>query len=285
VLAAAARAWTVAVVRAKDVLLLDITSPLRPARSAPRALPPEVRDAHIVSADLSPDGKTLAIASDEGNKVTLLDLAPHGQAPVAATLPVLPDVRESVISDVAFSPIGDTLWIATGDTPRSTASGPQPTQVFAARLEGAAPVSLRVARNLTIPEAGGPDRLSTGRTIPLPSGSAIRLPPERATVFVAGRGRLPGGDQAPAASSVVYRVGAEDAPTAMLNEPGRFGQPDLSPDGRWLLTGLIAADGSVRLFAARADARPGAPRSIPLLGPSPKPAGRDYQLPSVRVQP
>src|SRR6185436_12835816 len=110
------------------------------------------------------------------------------------------------------------------------------------------PVSLRVARNLTIPEAGGPDRLSTGRTIPLPSGSAIRLPPERSTVFVAGRGRLPDGEHAPAASSVVFRVGAEDAATTMLNEPGRFGQPDLSPDGRWLLSGLIASDGSVRLF-------------------------------------
>jgi hypothetical protein len=80
-------------------------------------------------------------------------------------------------------------------------------------------------------------------------------------------------------------VGAEDAATSLLDELGRFGQPDLTPDGRWLLTGLIAADGSVRLFSARADGRPGEPRSIPLLGPCPRPAGRDYQLPSVRIQP
>ena len=76
--------------------------------------------------------------------------------------------------------------------------------------------------------------------------------------------------------------------TTMLAQPsrvGRFGQPDLSPDGRWLLTGLIADDGSVRLFAARADGRPGEPRSIPLLGPCAKLAGLDHQLPSVRVQP
>jgi len=89
----------------------------------------------------------------------------------------------------------------------------------------------------------------------------------------------------PPSVGIVYRVGAEDAATAMLGQPGRFGQPDLSPDGRWLLTGQVGADGAVRLFAARADGRPGPPRSIPLLGPTAKPAGRDYQLPSVRVQP
>jgi hypothetical protein len=144
-------------------------------------------------------------------------------------------------------------------------------------------VTLRLARAVTIREAGGPDRLSTGRTIPLASGSAIRLPPERATVFVAARAAA--ADGAAGLASAIFRVGAEDAATTMLDEPGRFGQPDLSPDGRWLLSALIAPDGAVRLYAARADARPGAPRAVPLLGPTPKPAGREYQLPSVRVQP
>jgi hypothetical protein len=280
VLAAAARAWTVALVRAKDVMLLDVTSALRPARSTLRPLPPEIRDVRIVSADLSPDGKTLAIATDEGNKVTLLDVSARGQATTLTSLSVAPDARESIIADVAFSPLGDTLWITTGDTERSRPSGPQLTQVHAARLENG---TLNLARTVAIREAGGPDRLSTGRTIPLASGSAIRLPPERATVFVAAAARE--GEAGAAPNGVVFRVGAEDAATAMLSEAGRFGQPDLSPDGRWLLTSLIAADGSVRLFAARADARPGAPRAVPLLGPTAKPAGRDHQLPSVRVQP
>jgi hypothetical protein len=290
-LASSARAWTLAVVRPGDVVLLDVTSPLRPARSAPRTFPADVRDARIVSADLSPDGKLLALASEEGNRVTLLDVAPRGKAEVAATLPVLPDVRESVIADVAFSPLGDTLWIATGDTPRSRAAGPQPTQVFAARIEGqnaavtGAPISLRVARTLTLNDAASPDRLSTGRTIPLASGSAIRLPPERATVFLTGRARGTGEIAADKAPAVVLRVGAEDAAAVMLSETGRFGQPDLSPDGRWLMMAQVAADGAVRLHAVRADGRPGAPKSIPMLGPTARPAGRDYQLPSVRVQP
>jgi hypothetical protein len=293
-LAAASRAWTLAVVRTRDVELLDVTSPLRPARSAPRPFPAEIADARIAAADLSPDGKRLALASEEGNRVALLDIAAHGRASVAASLSVLPDVRESVISDVAFSPVGDTLWVATGDTPRSRAAGPQPTQVFAARLDaaGAGPATLTLARTLTLNDAQAPDRLATGRIIPLPSGSSIRLPPERATVFLAGQARA-GADAAAAAAAgpakgVVFRVGAEDAASSMLAEPGRFGHPDLSPDGRWLLTGLVAPDGSVRLFAARADGRPGEPRSIPVLGPTSTPTSTsagEHALPSVRVQP
>jgi hypothetical protein len=280
-LAASGRAWTLAIVHAEDVELLDVSSPLHPVRGAPRPFPAEVRDAGVVAADLSPDGKRLALAGEDGNRVTLLDVEAHGRASVAATLSVPPDVRESVVADLAFSPAGDTLWIVTGDTPRSHASGPQPTQVFAARVDEASPVTL--ARALTLPEAGTPERLSTGRTIPLPSGSAIRLPPERATVFLAGGTRAAG--EGNPAKGAVYRVGAEEAAPAMLVEPGRFGHLDLSPEGRWLLAPLVGADGSTRLFAARADARPGEPRSIPLLGPCAKPAGREYALPSVRVQP
>jgi WD40-like Beta Propeller Repeat len=291
-LAAAGRAWTVAVVRESDVVLLDVTSPLRPARSAPRALPPEVRDARIVSADLSPDGKILAVAGEQGNRVTLLDMLPRGQAPIAAVVAILPDVRESVLSDLAFSPVGDTLWTASGDTPRSRASGPQPTQVFAVRVQTDAQgqVSLRVTRVVTIHDAQAPARLSTGRARPLASGSAIRLPPERATVFLTAQAR-PQADaddkmeSPPVPPGVVFRLGAEDAATAAINGPGRIGQPDLSPDGRWLLAGLIADDGSVRLLSAASDARPGAPRSVPILGPTAKPEGRERQLPSVRVQP
>jgi WD40-like Beta Propeller Repeat len=292
-LAAASRAWTVAVVRAGNVELLDVTSPLHPARSAPRPFPADVRDGRIAAADLSPDGKRLAIASEEGNRVTLLDVAERGRATVAASLAVLPDVRESVIADVAFSPGGDTLWIAAGDTSRSRAAGPQPTQVFAARLEApnggvAAPVTLTVARALTLPDAQAPERISTGRTIPLPSGSAIRLPPERVTVFLTAKARPSTATDdklatPPPSPGAVYRVGAEDAATAMLVEAGRFGAADLTPDGRWMLVPHVGDDGAVRLFAVRADGRPGAPRSIPMLGPVAR-AG-DHALPTVRVQP
>src|SRR5262245_5450446 len=121
--AAAARAPVLAIVREGDVLLLDTSSPLRPARSAPRALPADIRGAHIVAADLSPDGKLLAIAMAEGNRVALLDLGSRGKATVAGEVSIAPDVRESVLVDVAFSPVGDTLWVLSGDTPRSRPAG------------------------------------------------------------------------------------------------------------------------------------------------------------------
>ncbi len=280
--AVAARAWTLVVVRARDVVVLDLSSPLRPARSAPRALPKELADAGIVAVDLSPDGKLLAVAEETSNQIALVDISAHGHAALATTLAVLPDVRESVLADVAFSPLGDTLWIAAGDTPRSRASGPQPTQVLAARLEGqGTSLSLRLARTVTIAEGVAPARIAAGRTLPMASGSAIRLPPERTTIFVSAHA------QGTPAHGAVFRVGAEDAAATMLSEPGRFGQPDLSPDGRWMLAPLVSPDGAVRLFAARADARPGVSQSIPLLGTSSTASsGRSAQRPpSLRVQP
>ncbi len=277
--AAAARAWTLAVVRARDVALVDLSSALRPARGPTRPLPVEVREAGVAAADLSPDGKRLAVASETGNRVVLLDLGVPAAA-VVASLDVLPDVREGVLADVTFSPTGDTLWIVAGDTPRSRASGPQPTQVIAARVEageGGAP-TLRLARTVTVADGAAPERIAAGRTIPLASGSAIRLPPERASVFVSGRSR------ASATSGAVFRVGAADAAPTMLAEPGRFGQADLTPDGRWLLAPLVASDGSLRLYATPNDARPGTPKSIPLLA-APRAGAEARRLPALRVQP
>src|SRR4051812_45716266 len=245
-LAAAGRAPMLAVVREKDVMLLDTSSPLRPARSTPRPLPPEIVRAHVIAADLSPDGKLLAVATSDGNRVALLDLVPRGRAGIAGQLAIVPDVRESVLVDVAFSPAGDTLWVLSGDTPRSRASGPQPTELRALRL-GASPESLtklEIARAVTVSAARDPARIAVGRAPPLVSGAAIRLPPERATVFFAAASKPPQAspDVAPATpaatvpdEAAVFRVGVEDAATVAIAAVGRLGMPDLSFDGRWLL--------------------------------------------------
>jgi len=297
-LAAAGRAPVLAVVRENDVLLLDTSSPLRPARSAPRALPPEIRRAHVVAADLSPDGKLLAIATADGNRVALLDLVPRGRATLAGGLSVLPEVRESVLVDVAFSPAGDTLWVLSGDTARSRASGPQPAELRALRL-GASPESLsnlEVARVVAVGAARDPARIGVGRAPPLVSGAAIRLPPERATVFFAAASKPPEAAPEIAAGTAaattpneaaVFRVGVEDAATVVIAAVGRLGMPDLSFDGRWLLAPVAAADGGVRVLSTAVDGRPApAPAPVDVVRAAPgeaPPAARP--LPQLRIQP
>ena len=174
--------------------------------------------AHVVAADLSPDGKLLAVSTADGNRVALLDLVPRGRAAVAGQLAIVPDVRESVLVDVAFSPAGDTLWVLSGDTPRSRASGPQPTELRALRL-GASPESLtklEIARAVTIAAARDPARIAVGRAPPLVSGAAIRLPPGRATVFFA------------AASKPTIETGPSKGPVPPAR--GSDGQSPSTPD-------------------------------------------------------
>jgi hypothetical protein len=297
-LAAAARAQVLAVVREADVLLLDTSSPLRPARSAPRALPKEIRDAHVVAADLSPDGKLLAVATADGNRVALLDLVPRGKAALAGDLSVVAEVRESVLVDVAFSPAGDTLWVLSGDTPRSRAAGPQPAELRALRI-GASPESLshiEVARAVSVGAARDPERIGIGRAAPLVSGAAIRLLPERATVFFAAAAKPPqanvettGGVPSAATPSeaAVFRVGVEDAATIAIAALGRLGLPDLSFDGRWLLAPVAAADGSVRVLATAADGRPAAaPAPVDVVrGGAGESAPAARPAPQLRIQP
>ncbi len=307
-MAAAGRTQVLAVVRADDVVIVDTTSPLRPTRSAPRPLPKDVRLAKIVAADLSPDGKLLAVATADGNRVVLLDLVRGGRAPVAGAIAVLPEVRQSTLVDVAFSPTGDTLWVLSGDTARSRAAGPQPTELRAIRI-GASPESLAkldIARVVRIEGAMDPSRMTLGRALPLASGAAIRLPPERTTVFFSAGSRPAGtGGDAPAAApapgeaaaptpasaapteTAVFRVGSSDAATVAISALARLGLPDLSFEGRWLLAPAMAADGSVRIMATAVDGRP-APTPAPVdvlqaVGGETPAASRP--APQLRIQP
>lgn len=283
-LSAAARAPMLAVVRADDVVLLDLTSPLSPARSMPRSLPKAVRDAGLVASEISPDGKLLAAITGQGNRLLVLDLVPRGQAPLVAELALAPDVRVGILIDVAFSPDGQTLWVISGDTPASRPSGPQPTQLYAVRLRGSAraQVELDLARTVRIPDAVEPSRLSTGRALPLASGAAIRLPPERAPVFLSAREPS---TAAGAASAAIFRVEADDQATRAAGAPGAAGRVDLSPDGRWLLAPITGIDGSGQVVAAPADGRPGPTRSIEVLPAAGGPRPAAARPPELRIQP
>jgi hypothetical protein len=197
---------------------------------------------------------------------------------------------------VAFSPDGQTVWALAGDTDTSRPVGPQPTQVFAVRIAGdpRAQAAFTVARVVTITGAVNPMRISTGRAMPLVSGSAIRLPPERATVFVSAQSRVASGVDAKTATTapaMIFRLGAEDAASDAATAAGTVGKADVSPDGRWLLA-AASSDGGLNVISAPADARPGPQRSVQLVaagapGQSGGPAasGSGARPPELRVQP
>ncbi len=124
---------------------------------------------------------------------------------------VAPEVRESVLCDIAFSPGGDTLWVLSGDTPRSAAVGPQPTELRAVRIGADANslAHLSVDRTVAVPDAARPARLGVGRALPLASGAAIRLPPEHHVAYFAAAQKAGGGTS-------VFAVGNEDTAAAAL---------------------------------------------------------------------
>jgi hypothetical protein len=284
---ASGQSSTLMIVRSSDLMLLDATSALHPVRSQPRPLPAAIRRGGVAAAALSPDGRVAAIGVQEGNRVALLDLRQPGTASIAADLAIASDARVPVVVDLAFAPDGRTLWVALGDTPKSRAVGPQPTEIVAVRIgpvpaTGGAP-AMTVARRVRIDEAEAPVRLNTGRAIPLASGASIRLPPERATVYLTALGH--GG------IATVFRLGAEDRATPFVEVPGNAGAADLSPDGRWLLVPVVRTTGRLAIVAAPADGRPGERQTLDL-GPVPLPdrssgdsRGGTSAVPSVAAQP
>jgi hypothetical protein len=259
-LSAAAAAPVLAVVREGEVLMVDISSPLRPRRSGARPLPRGARAARPV---LSPDGKSLALAFAD-NRVGVLELDRGLFTDVA----LAPEVRAPVLADLTFAPDGQTLWVAAGDTEGSRPLGPQPTRVFAVRVGqgGDGRPTLEPARTISVAGAAAPTGLAAGRSRPLASGAAVRLPPERATVYLAT-----GGD--------VVSIGAEDRATVLVSGPSRsvVGACDVTPDGHRLLAAALFPDAGVLLLSAPADGHPG-PTSTDPVGPAFRGAGPPPRL-------
>ena len=283
-------------------------SPLRPARSTPRRAP-QGAAAPAVAPPTSPRRQAAGVATEDGNQVLLFDLvAARPCRWWSGRSPVLPDVRESVLVDIAFSPAGDTLWVLSGDTPRSRPIGPNRRELRAIRL---ASNRRRRGRSSTSPVWSASGARSSrrarpvGRALPLASGGAIRLPPERATVFVTAMGakRTPprrtrdmDGAPAPAARDAcgtaprpgpaVFRVGAEDEATVAITAPGASGFPTRSTGaGCWRRR--LAADGAVRVVRRRSTAGRGRPRPADVIPAAP---GRDAAratrpVPLLRIQP
>jgi hypothetical protein len=277
---AAGSAHRLLVVRERDALTLDTSFALRPHPEGESPLPPWLRGRAALRLALSPDGQLLAIGFPERNRVTVLRLDRlNGNTPAPAELNLAPDMRAPVLVDLAFAPDGSTVWALTGSNADNRALGPLPTTVHALRVEdaGGHEPQLARARTVVIDQATAPVALSTGRGLALASGAAIRLPPEKATIYVAARTR--DGDR-----PALFAVGPSDTATAVFTEQNAAapGRPDVTPDGRWLVGPVVEEAGAVRLAAAPADGRPGTVTSKVVANLDRPPTDR---LAEVRLQP
>jgi hypothetical protein len=175
------------------VTILTLQQPRNPAAYDPTPLPASVKPPHAI--EVSPDGKLLALLYPEGNKLSLLDLEHPPQVKLITTIDLLPGERLPLVRDLCFSADGETLWIVSGDS-ADTLPALQPTRLTAVRLpfakeeprsEGAQQIGSRllsVWRTTSVPGAAAPLRVTVARGQPLASGTTIRMPPEKAAVFV-----------------------------------------------------------------------------------------------------
>jgi hypothetical protein len=266
-LLAAAAASRMLLVRKDDVVVCDIARPLFPALVGVHALPTWLRGDRVQGASLSPDGRWLALALAQKNRVVMLDadrLLGEGE-PRLAELALVPEALAPVLVDLTFAPDARTLWVLSGGTQENRSLGPRATEVHAVRLQGhpgdGKKLGLERARVVLIEGADRPVALSTGRNLPLASGSAVRLPPERATVFVAAQATGSGG------GPTIYAVGESEAASRLLPETGltQVGRLDVTPDGTLVAGAFLGQSGDVRVTVARGDGRPGAVEGVVVL--------------------
>jgi len=184
------------------------------------------------------------------------------------------------------------LWIVSGDNPQSLKVARYPTRVTAVKLtaspDGATPTQVAVWRSSEVSGAGAPLGLAVARGQLLDSGTTVRIPPEKAGVFLTAapsdalEQRLP---EKPAGQLIVTNVEGAGAP---LGPPDAWVGPlDLSPDTRLLLaTAARPAGGGFELGVVAAPLGPNAkPPRFVALGTAPAGLAPPLGLGELRIQP
>jgi hypothetical protein len=187
-LAAALDVSLMAVVGDGQVTLVQTHNPRLPRLYEPMDLPMGAKGPRAI--ELSPDGRLLALLVAEGNRLLAVDVSAPPTLNVVTAIDLLPDVKLSLVRDLAFTSDGGTLWIVSGDN-RESLPALQPTRLTAVRIlvkpDGTAENKEHLVslwRTLSVPGAAAPIHLAIAHGQPTASGTTIRLPPEKAAVFV-----------------------------------------------------------------------------------------------------
>ena len=198
-MSAAMDAPFVAVVGDGEITMVSTRDARQPALFEPMDLPMGAKAPRAV--ELSPDGKLLAVLVADGNRLVAIDVTSPPNGTVVTAVDLLPDQKLPLVRDLAFASDGETLWIVSGDNDKSLPAL-QPTRLTAVRIlpddkkpddkkpddkkpddkKSARIVS--VWRTQSVPGAAAPLRIAIARGQPLASGTTIRLPPDKAAVFV-----------------------------------------------------------------------------------------------------
>ena len=318
-LAAAMDAPIAAVVGDGEVTMVQLHDPLQPGLFEPMDLPMGAKGPRAI--ELSPDGKLLALLVAEGNRLVALDVAAPPNSEVVTAIDLLPDQKLSLVRDLAFSSDGETLWIVSGDNAASLPAL-QPTRLTALRIVAPAADAtpppegksrlMSLWRTQSVPGAAAPLHVAVARGQPLASGTTIRMPPEKAAVFVASL------------NDALFKLGALDLNSAAGSkaalqlwhppEPGIMVRADINGGGgplfatREILSSLdLTPDAQlVVATAARVTAKPDiaggltldfgvsyapifhtdvAPVFVPLAPLDPRELKAPFALGAIRIQP
>ena len=137
----------------------------------------------------------LASLIPDGNRLAVLEVRENPPATrLWNAIELLPNERLPLVRDLQWSSDGETLWVVSGNNAQSLPAV-EPTRLTAVRIqpraattgdaksEGASEL-LSVWRTQSIPGATAPLHLAVARGQPLASGTTIRMPPDKAAVFI-----------------------------------------------------------------------------------------------------
>jgi hypothetical protein len=258
-LASAAEAARLAVVGDGKLTLLQYDHPSAPAPFGTVALPKEA--AAMRAIELTPDGNVLAGLVPDGNRLVALEVDHPPAARLISEVELLPSERLPLVRDLAFSSDGETLWVVSGAN-ADTLPVVQSTRLTALRLVAhtapSAPIERLVSlwRTQSVPGATAPLRVAVARGQPLASGTTIRMPPEKAAVFVGciadslfklGEHKLDGkaGLAAfeklwrPSRPGMIARADINGGGGPMFNTPEILSALDLTPDAQLLVATAV----------------------------------------------
>jgi hypothetical protein len=166
---------------------------------------------------------------------------------------LLPGERLPLVRDLSWASDGETLWVVSGDNARSLPAV-QPTRLTAVRIlprdskQDPKSELISVWRTQNVTGATAPLHIAVARGQPLASGTTIRLPPDKAAVFISSVAenlfKLAEATLGPAEvdklwrpsrPAMIVRADINGGGGPLFLSPILMSSVDLTPDAQWVV--------------------------------------------------